>query len=95
MAFQARFCRRSCHSLLVSYFELAWHHGVQSPPPNTAFIVRYAGPVRVRLYFRQHLKGIMTPPERVRLTRPQVARLMSEWPGLRIEQIKAVVNRMF
>ncbi len=94
MAFQARFCRKCCHRLLVSDFELAWRHGVQSPPPSTAFIVRYAGAVRVRLYLKQHLRGIMTPPERVRLTRGQVARFLAEWPGLRLEHIKAVINRM-
>jgi hypothetical protein len=94
MAFQARFCRKCCHSLLVSDFELAWRHGVQSPPDGTAFIVRYAGDVRVRLYLKQHLRGIMTPPERVRLTRAQVNRFMAKWPGLRIEHIKAVINRM-
>ena len=83
MAFQARFCRRCCHSLLVSDFELAWRHGVHPPPDGTAFIVRYAGAVRVRLYLRQHLRAALTPPERVRLTRAQVDRFLSEWPGMR------------
>jgi hypothetical protein len=93
MAFQARFCRKCCHGLLVSDFELAWRHGTQ-PPSAAAFIVRYAGTVRVRLYLRQHLRGVMTPPERVRLTRAQVDRYRSEWPGLTLEHIKAVINRM-
>lgn len=92
MAFQARFCRKCCHSLLISDFELAWRHGVQ--PPSTAFIVRYSGTVRIRLYLKQHLRGIMTPPERVRLTRAQVDRFLREWPGIRLEHIKAVINRM-
>ena len=94
MAFQARFCRKCCHSLLVSDFELAWRHGVQFPPPSTAFIVRYAGTVRVRLYLKQHVRGVMTPPEHVRLTRAQVNRFLADWPGLRLEHIKAVINRM-
>ena len=95
MAFQARFCRKCCHRLLVSDFVLAWRHGVQSPPEGTPFIVRYtAGNVRVRLFLKQHLRGIMTPPERVRLTRAQVNHFLAEWPGLRIEHIKAVINRM-
>jgi hypothetical protein len=67
---------------------------VQPPPEGTAFIVRYAGQVRVRLYLKQHLKGVMTPPEHVRLTRDQVNRFLVDWPGLRLEHIKAVINRM-
>lgn len=95
MAFQARFCRRCCHQLLISDFELAWRHGVESPPKDTPFIVRYtAGNVRVRLFLKQHLRGVMTRPERVRLSRAQVGRFLTEWPGLRIEHIKAVINRM-
>ena len=97
MAFQARFCRKCCHRLLISDFELAWRHGVllQSPSSSSPFIVRYTGNnVRVRLYLKQHLRGIMTPPERVRLTRAQVARFLAEWPGLRLEHIKAMINRM-
>jgi hypothetical protein len=94
MAFQARFCRKCCHRLLISDFELAWRHGVQPPPEGIAFIVRYAGQVRVRLYLKQHLKGVMTPPEHVRLTRNQMNRFLVDWPGLRLEHIKAVINRM-
>ena len=94
MAFQARFCNRCCHRLLVSDFELAWRHGVQTPPEGTAYIVRYSGSVRVRLYLKQHLGSIMTPPEHVRLTHAQVERFKANWPGLNVNDIKAVINRM-
>ena len=58
MAFQARFCRKCCHRLLISDFELAWRHGVLLQPPSSPFIVRYTGNnVRVRLYLKQHLRG--------------------------------------
>ena len=92
MAFQARFCRRCCLRLLISDYELAWGHGIQPPPRDTAFIVRYCGNVRVRFYLKQHLT--LPPPECVKLTYAQVGRFYAEWPGLRLEDVKAVVNRM-
>ena len=93
MAFQARFCRKCCHRLLISDYELAWRHGIQPPPRDTAFIVRYAGSnVRVRLFLKQHLS--LPPPEGVRLTWAQVFRFYAEWPGLRLEDVRAVINRM-
>lgn len=93
MAFQARFCRKCCHRLLISDYELAWGHGIQTPPKDTAFIVRYAGNnVRVRLFLKQHLS--LPPPEGVRLTREQVWRFYAEWPGLGLKDVRAVIDRM-
>jgi hypothetical protein len=90
MAFQARLCRRCCERLLISDFQLAWQHGMDSPV-NTAYIVRYAGTVRVRFYLRQHLPALPSP---VKLTRAQQARFYRRWPGLRAVDVSAVVRRM-
>jgi hypothetical protein len=92
MAFQARFCRRCCLRLLISDYELAWRHGIQPPPRDTAFIVRYCGNVRVRFYLKQHL--VLPSPECVKLTYAQVYKFYAEWPGFRLEDVKKVIDRM-
>ena len=90
MAFQARLCRGCCARLLVSDFHLAWHHGLHAPP-NAAYIVRYAGTVRVRFYLRQHLPAL---PSSVKLSRAQEAEFRRRWPGLRAGDVGALVRRM-
>ena len=90
MAFQARLCRGCCARLLVSDFQLAWHHGVDGPA-NAAYIVRYAGTVRVRFYLRQHLPAL---PVAAKLSRAQEAEFRRRWPGLRAADVSALVRRM-
>lgn len=88
MAFQARICRACCHRLLVSDHELAWTFGLaHSAPP---YIVRYAGPTRVRFFMRQHLR---LPTQPARLTREQVYAYMRQWPGLHRGHIRQLIDK--
>ena len=89
MAFQARLCRPCCHRVLISDFQLGWQHGVFDP--DASYIVRYAGPVRVRFFLRQHLKNI---PATAKLTRAQIAHCERRWPNLRAVDIWELVKRM-
>jgi len=91
MAFQARFCKRCCHSLLISDFELAWGHGLEHAAPP--YIVRYMDETRVLFFMRQHL-GALPPMETVKLTREQVHAFMQRWPGMNREHIRKMVDRM-
>jgi hypothetical protein len=88
MAFQARLCGRCCHRVLISDFELAWGHGlVHASPP---YIVRYIGHTRVLFFMRQHLRRL----ERTTLTRAQAFAFMHKWPGVTLQHIRMLVDRM-
>ena len=93
MAFQARFCRRCCHKLLVSDHELAWRYGIVREP-NAPFIVRfYKGVVRVRFYLRQHLhlklKAPWQPP-----SREQAFVFNQRWGALRAVHVHELLVQM-
>ena len=92
MAFQARFCRRCCHKLLISDHELAWRYRVTSDP-NAPYIVRYyQGRVRVRFYLKQHLR--LKTPSYKRPSPEQQFHYDRTWPGLRAAQIHELINQM-
>ena len=91
MAFQARICRKCCHALLISDFELAWGHGLEHASPP--YIVRYMDETRVLFFMRQHLPGL-PPMEKVRLTREQVHAFRLRWPGMNREHVRKIVDRM-
>ena len=93
MAFQARFCRRCCHRLLISDFELAWVHGVTNPP-NAAYIVRFVGDnLRVRFFLRQHLPKSLL--QRHKTPSPEEKfRYSKLWRGLSAAHVRKLINHM-
>jgi hypothetical protein len=76
--------------MLVSDFELAWHHGITAPN-DVAFIVKYVGEVRVRFFLRQHLRPL---PSDVVLSWHQVRLFQRLWPGVHRGHVEALVRRM-
>lgn len=89
LAFQARICRKCCHRLLVSDHELAWSFGILKA--ETPYIVRYMGTVRIRFFLRQHLS---LPDRQSRLSREQVYSFMDQWPGIRRDHIRRLIDQM-
>ena len=94
MAFQARFCRKCCHKLLISDHELAWRHHI-TYEPNAPYIVRhFQGRVRVRFYLKQHLRPKLLKAPYKRPSPEQQFHYDRAWPGLRAAHIHEIINQM-
>jgi hypothetical protein len=76
--------------MLISDFELAWHHGTE-PPSGVAFVVKYIGEVRVRFYLRQHIGRLK---ENAALTWSQVAMFQQTWPGIHRGHVDKLIEKM-